>query len=89
MGMQALYKLASLKTAWILTKNVPGSVQQSKEDSKKDAYKLLYLETDASGVSQGPGLLQIRDDMNCRYYEVPDNAALHPIAFTRKSLSRT
>ena len=47
-----------------------------------NATRLLYLETDASGH----GLLQIRNGMNCGCNEAPDNATLHLIAFTNKSL---
>ena len=54
-----------------------------------DVIKLLYLETDSSGVDLGTTLLQVRDDLNCRYGEAPDNAMLLPIAFSSKSLSRT
>ena len=35
----------------------------------------------------GTTLLQVRDNLNCRYDEVPDNTMLHPIIFARKSLS--
>ena len=51
-----------------------------------DASRLLYLETDASGVSPGAGLLQVRDGRNCEHDEVPDNTALCQIAVTSKGL---
>ena len=54
-----------------------------------DTSRPLYLETDASEVSLGAGLLQIRDGMNCGCDEVPDNATLHPNVFINKSLSST
>ena len=47
---------------------------------------LLYLETDASDVGLGVGLLQVREGMNCLCDEAPDDMALYPIAFTSKSL---
>ena len=50
------------------------------------ASRPLYLETDAPGFSLGVGLLQVREGMNCRCDKVPDNAILHPNAFTNKSL---
>ena len=36
----------------------------------------LYLETDASGISLGAGLLQVRDGINCGHDEIPDNTIL-------------
>ena len=52
-----------------------------------DADRLLYLETDISGIGLGAGLLQVMDGMNCRQEKIPDNAILQPIAFTSKTLS--
>ena len=49
-----------------------------------DTSRPLYLETDASDVDLGAGLLQVRDGMNCGHDEVPDNAKLYPTAFTSK-----
>ena len=43
--------------------------------------KLLYLENEASGVSLGATLLQVRDNLNCGYDEAPGSAMLWPIAF--------
>ena len=50
-----------------------------------DASKPLHLERDASGVSPGAGLLQVRDQINCGQDEIPDNTALHPTAFASKA----
>ena len=50
-----------------------------------DNTKLLYLETDASGVSLGAALLQLHDDTACQRDIVPDNTSLRPIAFASKS----
>ena len=51
--------------------------------------KLLYLETDASGVGMGATLPQVRDDLSCRCDEVLDNTMFQPIAFASKSLFNT
>ena len=48
--------------------------------------ELLFLEMGVSGVNLEPGLLKIKERMNSLCDEAPDNTALHPIAFTRKSL---
>ena len=52
--------------------HVPQPIWQSKENSQKDAYlkfhdtsRPLHLEIEASDVSLGARLLQIRDGMNC------------------------
>ena len=65
---------------------------KAKKIIKKDACKKiydtsipLYLEPDASGLGLGAWLLHIRDDMNCMHDAVPDNATLHPTAFTSKT----
>ena len=52
-----------------------------------DDTKLLYLKTDASGVSLGAALLQLRDNMNCPKDTAPDNTILHLIAFASKSVT--
>ena len=49
--------------------------------------KLLYRETDTSGISLRAALLQLRDNIACQTHIVPDNAMLHPIAFVSKSLT--
>ena len=52
-----------------------------------DVTKLLYLETDTSGISLGAALLQLMDNMNCPKDTAPDNTILCPIAFVSKSLT--
>ena len=41
----------------------------------------LYLEVGACGVGLGPGLLHMKDGMNCAQDEVADNTTMGPIAF--------
>ena len=52
-----------------------------------DISRSLYLEIDASGVSLGAGLLQLREGMNCGLDEVLNNVTLCSIAFSSKCLS--
>ena len=52
-----------------------------------DDTKPLYLETNASGISLGAALLQLRNNTNCPKDTAPDNTILHPIAFASKTLT--
>ena len=51
-----------------------------------DDNKLLYLKTDASGISLRAALLQLRDNTTCQTHMVPESTILCPIAFAIKSL---
>ena len=51
--------------------------------------KLLYLETDVSGVGLGAALLQLCDNTTCQKGTVPDNTICPPIAFASKHLTGT
>ena len=49
--------------------------------------KLLYVETDVSGVGLGAALLQTRSNNSCHKNEYPDNNTVRPITFDNKSLT--
>ena len=50
-----------------------------------DDNKLLYLETDASGIGLRAALLQLRDNTSCQTHMAPDNTILGPITFVSKA----
>ena len=52
-----------------------------------DDTKLLYLETDASGVGLGVALIQLHNNTACQKGMAPDNTILCPIALASKSLT--
>ena len=64
-------------------------VQKSQVTSKRrHVHEILpCLETDTRKVGLGADLLQVRDNLNCGYDQVADNAMLQPITFASKSLS--
>ena len=71
---------------------IPTTIQKAKSLIKVEMCmkfydtKLLYLETDTSGISLRTALLQLRDNTACQTHIAPDNTMLHPIAFMSKSL---
>ena len=52
-----------------------------------DDTKLLYLETDVSGIGLGAALLQLHNNTTCQKGMAPGNIILCPIAFASKSLT--
>ena len=47
----------------------------------------IYLETGASSVGLGAGLLQVSEGMTCMRDTTPDNAILRPTSFASNCLS--
>ena len=91
-----LRKLTSSKAMWTWD----ASYQQRFEKAKSlikvemcmkfyDDTKLLYLETDASGVGLGAAILQLRDNTTCQTHVAPNNTIICPIAFASKCLMGT
>ena len=80
------------KQSWHGTRHRTSYTTKPKLLSEKETYMKLYnyrepihLETDASGITLGPGLLQVKEGMKFPHNEAPDNRALCPIAFTTKA----
>ena len=91
---EPLWKLTSVKADWTLNIMYQDLYDREKKIVKKDAWmkfynasRPLYIEIDASGVCREAILLQVKDGVNCRCDEVPDNTAVGPSAFTNKSLA--
>ena len=91
---ELLCKLTSCKSTWMWNASYQQLFASAKLIIKADVCmkfydksKLLYLETDASGIGLGAALLQLHDNMVCQKGVVPQNIALHPNAFTSKSLT--
>ena len=89
-----LRKLTSSKVTWTWNASYQQLCDKAKSLIKAemcmkfyDDTKLLYLETDASGIGPGAALLQLRDNTNCPKDMAPDNTILCPIAFASKSLT--
>ena len=89
-----LHKLMSCKMMWTWNTSDQQLFDNAKSTIKADVCmkfydnsKLLYLETDASGIGLGAALLQLHDDMVCQKGVAPQNITLHPIAFASKSLT--
>ena len=86
--------MTSVKTECTLNKSYQDLYEKSKVLIKKDvcmksydAVKPIYLETDASEIGFGDGLLQIRDKINCMYGKMLYNPMLRSTVFARKNLS--
>ena len=87
-------KLMSSKATWTWNASYQQLFNKAKSLIKAemcmkfyDDTKLLYLKTDASGISLGATLLQLRDNTNCTKDTAPDNTILCPIVFVSKSLT--
>ena len=87
-------RLTSVKVEWMWNRAYQEIYERAKslvkEDTSMKYYdvrKPLYLENDASGGGIGGALLQVRDNLNCRYNEAPDSTMLWPTVLASKSLS--
>ena len=88
------HKLLSTKATWTWNASYQSLFNKAKLLIKSDMSmkfyydtKLLYLETDASGVGFGAALLHTWKGTTCHKDMVPDNTILHPIALASKSLT--
>ena len=93
---KSVKRLTSVNAVWTWNSVYHEIHQQAKSLVKKDTCmkyydvrKPLYLETDSLGVGLGATLLQVRDDLSCRYDEVQDSARIWPFTFVSKNLSST
>ena len=91
---EPLWKLMSNRAVWTWNASYQSIYDKTKLLIKTevcmkfyDETKLLYLETDASGIGLGAALLQTRDGMTCPKDSAPDNTILQLIAFTSKCLA--
>ena len=69
---ESLIKLTSAKVEWMWNATFPNKFEEEKAIIKQDVWmkfydetKLLYIETDESGVGVGAALLQTTDNMTC------------------------
>ena len=89
-----LRKLTSSKATWMWNSSYQQLFDKAKSLIKVemcmkfyDDTKLLYLKTDASGISLGAALLQLRDNTNCPKDTAPDDTILCLIAFASKGVT--
>ena len=91
---EPLRRLTSSKAKWTWNESYQQLFNKAKSLIKTemcmkfyDDTKPLYLKTDASVVSLGAALLQLRDNTNCPKDTPPDKTILCPIVFASKSLT--
>ena len=85
---EPLRKLTSSKATWMWNASYQQLFNKAKSLIKAemcmkfyDDTKPLYLKKDASGISLGAALLQLRDKTNWPKDTAPDNTILCPIVF--------
>ena len=90
---EPLRKLTSSKAMWTWDAMYQQQFEKAKSLIKVEMCmklyndtKPLYLKTDATGISLGVALLQLRDNTTCQTHMTPDKTILCPIAFASKSL---
>ena len=91
---ESLRNLMSAKTEWTWNAMYLNVFDKAKAIIKEDVCmkfydetKLLYIETDVSGVGLGAALLQTRTKTSCPRYEASDHSIFRPITFSSKSLA--
>ena len=90
---KCLRKLTLSRTMWTWDASYQQRFEKAQLLNRTEMYmkfyddtKLLYLETDVSGIGLGAALLQVRDNTACQKGIAPDNTILQPIAFASKTL---
>ena len=90
---ETLRKLTSAKIEWTWNAMYQNMFDKERAIIKDacmkyyDEIKLLYIETNVSGVGLEAALLQTRSNTSCPSDKVLDNSILRPIAFSSKSLA--
>ena len=85
LGITTLSKMGNHHTSQHLHVNLAGTDTRDAYMKLYDETKLLYIETQSSGVGLDATLLQIRISTTCLKDEAPDNSILRPIAFAKKA----
>ena len=89
---EPLRKLTSSEAMWAWDASYQQRFEKAKSLIKVEMCmkfyetKMLYLETDVSGIGLRAALLQLRDNTTCQTHMAPDNTILCPITFVSKSL---